>query len=252
VRREKGIALLMILAMISLLGGVVMLCAFVLSHEVYQDERHQITRQRMLEVERALIGRLADVGGGGGITSSGGFISDYGEPSAPATFNIGNLLSNLGFTPWAHNDTHYFWAGYHGGRYLNPPPGEAEFRDGWGNIMQVRFIGNQIEIKSWGSDRAADGAIPPTGYGRDIVDTFYWRRGVRVTDKTGIPDVNFHLIYPFRGRVRVRSVHMAPYVFHNIPVGLRKIEVRDGDGILRSIQMVCIPQGASEYSITIN
>ena len=173
-KREKGIILLMMLAMISSLAIVIMICAFVLSHEVNKDERHDITRQRMLEVKRALIGRLADVSGGEDIISCDGFISDFGEPiDTPVNF-IDRLLNEqdpaVGPDIWV--DWHYdsqplpeFWAGYrvaapNDGCYLKVPPAQPnptnEFLDGWGFPIEVVFVGgvggNTIDIISRGSD----------------------------------------------------------------------------------------------------
>ena len=234
-KNKKGIALLMMLAMISLLAITVMICAFVLSYEVNKDERYDITRQRMLEVKRAFIGRLADVSGGEDITSCGGFINDYGEPDSitpfaaphPAATNnfIGVLLNRESVAtlvpPWpgavvgwsysgAPNE---FWAGYRDERYLIPPAGEWDnnppyphnFYDGWGYPIEVEFPvapSNSINIISRGSD-GASGAVNPGSYDEDVVDTFYWRRpqvNVIVRNKVlGGVSLNVELIYPWQG-----------------------------------------------------
>ena len=278
-KNKKGIALLMMLIMISSLVGVVMICAFVLSHEVNKDERYDITRQRMLEVKRSLIGRLADIGGGEDIASCGGFISDYGEPDVPATFNIGNLLSNLGFIGWSYNSTYEFWAGYRGERYIKPNANDESvvpptpiFIDGWGNLMQVCFNGDLIEIESWGSDGIDDGAIPPTDYGRDIVDVFYWRRSLSVnalitTDEPLFQgrnvDIRAQLIYPEHGNIQppadavdTIAIDMAgdgvgAFTFAGVfPVGLRKVNfLIDEDippymtGDILAVEALCISNG---------
>ena len=233
-RNNKGIALLMMLIMISSLVGVIMICAFVLSHEVNKDERYDITRQRMLEVKRALIGRLTDVGGGEDIASCGGFINDYGEPDDMDPFTlpnrnfIGVLLNRQSVTtlvpPWPGAVAGWlysgapseFWAGYRDERYLIPPAGEWDnnppyphnFYDGWGYPIEVEFpvaSPNSINIISRGSD-GTNGAVNPGSYDEDIIDTFYWRRSqVDVTVRNGVvggANLNVELIYPWRGSVQ--------------------------------------------------
>ena len=231
-RTKKGIALLMVIAMICSLAIVVVICAFVLSREVNKDERYEITRQRMLEVKRALIGRLADVSGGEDITSCGGFINDYGEPGdANDKGNIMKiLLGNIvpvdtplvpppNWPNWDYDDINYeFWAGYRGDKYLKAPPAQPkpseQFLDGWGYPIEVTFIQDTtpehtvITIKSNGSDGLAGGS---GNYTEDQSDTFYWKRGSNVNatirTKNLVYQINpmpirTEVIYPFQGKVQ--------------------------------------------------
>ncbi len=277
-RNKKGIALLMVLAMISSLVGVVMLCAFVLSHEVNKDERYEITRQRMLEVKRALIGRLADVPGGKDITSCSGFINDFGEPNNLIFYDTNNFISVLLDEPdpgpvppwpdWLYDPVHRFWSGYrvwvaNDGFYLKAPSGQPnptiEFLDGWGYPIVVRFIDdaddNKIEIKSRGNDNLWDAnpGADTTYYGKDIVDTFYWRRQITVTNNTGFPNVR--LIYPFQGTISTEEQVVAPgpVTFAAVvPVGLRKLEVRDALNVLQQTKVFCLPVGENAYPVIID
>ena len=271
-KREKGIALLMMLIMISSLAIVVMICAFVLSHEVNKDERYDITRQRMLKVKRALIGRLADVSDGEDITSCGGFISDYGEPDSTDPFGTGNFLKVLldrNSVTWLglpYDYVNEFWAGYRGERYLNPPSGETDFKDGWGNSMQVSFDVDKIKIRSLGKDGMPDGAIPPTNYDKDIEETFYWHRETKVKVKNipnttgGNVTLKVDFIYPNKGKVKNKddSDSIPPggklesvFDFGNLkfPVGLRKIVIYDvyDNSIVKITRTLCISPGTSEY-----
>lgn len=226
---KKGIALLMMLIMISSLMGVIMLCSFVLSHEANKDERHQITRQRMLEVKRALIGRLADVSGGEDITSCGGFINDYGRPyDNLGEFDITELLSKQSppwnsspAEDWVYDGTYLFWAGYRGERYLKVPPAQPkpneQFLDGWGFAIKVEFIQDEnsnhtvLRVKSIGNDNVWDESSGDQKYyGKDIKDSFYWKRKVEVTAEIITRDpvffnkavkVKAQLVYPEKGNV---------------------------------------------------
>lgn len=228
-KRNEGYALLIMTAMISLLAITVMICAFVLSHEVNKDERYTITRQRMLNVKRALIGRLADIGGGENITFCGGFINDYGEPDSAtpffATNNFIGVLLNRQSVPawpgaaagWSYSGApNEFWAGYRDENYIMPPAGEwnnnppypHNFYDGWGYHIEVEFpaaFPNRINIISRGSD-GANGAINSGSYDEDIVDTFYWRRSqVDVTVRNNVvavANLNVELLYPWQGNVQ--------------------------------------------------
>ena len=261
-KRERGIALLMMLIMISSLAIVVMICAFVLSHEVNKDERYDITRQRMLKVKRALIGRLADVSDGEDITSCGGFISDYGEPDSTDPFGTGNFLKVLldrNSVTWLglpYDYVNEFWAGYRGERYLNPPSGETDFKDGWGYSLKVSFLpDDQIEIKSLGSDGVDNGSSQFSDYRRDIPERFYWRRDmeVKITNTSG-NNIKVRLVYPDKGVVKATpdvSVNVGdtiPVTFSGIPVGLRKIEIEDG-GMIKRTKMLCLPPGSGPYTM---
>jgi len=249
-----------------------MICAFVLGHEVNKDQRHEITRQRMLEVKRALIGRLADVNGGGDIICCGGLISDYGEPDVTDDF-IDKLLSRpSGWQDWYYDDPSYndyqFWGGYRGERYLVPPPGETDFRDGWGYSIEVEFPAaspDSINIIGRGSDGQPDGGSE-TGYEHDIIETFYWRREVEVKVKN-IPNatggnitLKVDFVYSDKGNVESKDdIDTIPsggkaesiFDFGNLkfPVGLRKIVVYDvyDNSIVKKIKMLCLPPGASRY-----
>ena len=283
-KREKGIALIMMLAMISLLAIVIMICAFVLSHEVNQDERHEITRQRMLQVKRSLIGRLADVSGGEDIISCGGFISDFGEPiDTPVNF-IDRLLDEQDpavgpdiWLDWHYEDAlpnnYQFWAGYrvaapNDGYYLKVPPAQpnstTEFLDGWGFPIEVVFVGgaggNTIDIISRGSDGQSDSG-GEIGYEYDVTESFNWRRRITITNNTGFA-ADFRLIYPLRGAVTFED-HINTPMFPapgstftfvaNVPVGLRKIEVRDTvTSTLERTKMFCLSPSANAYLITID
>ncbi|MCK5161076.1 MAG: hypothetical protein KAQ99_05825, partial [Candidatus Aureabacteria bacterium] len=267
---NNGYALLIMTAIISFLAITVMICAFVLSHEANKDERYDITRQRMLDVKRALIGRLTDISGGEDITSCGGFINDYGEPDNIDPFGTGNFsgvlldrnsVAWIGL-PYVYNSE--FWAGYRGDCYLDECGGTSVFRDGWGNNIIVRFIADRIEIESWGSDGINDGAPPPADYDRDIVDTFCWRRPqVDITIKNNVvagANLNVELLYSWRGNVQtelqnhnftfVGETHLFNFVdiVHGgsgIPVGLRKVVIRDAaaGNIVKVIKMFCLPSG---------
>ncbi|MEW6103809.1 MAG: hypothetical protein AB1630_08380 [bacterium] len=279
-RNNKGIALLMALAMISSLVGVIMICAFVLGHEANKDQRYEITRQRMLKVKRALIGRMADVAGGEDITSCGGFISDYGEPGDINSFINNNFVPVLldepdGYLDWNYDSTHKFWHGYrtsaaNDGYYLKAPPAQpnptTHFLDGWGYGIEVNFVDddningiedgeNKMTIKSKGDDNLWDTepGADTTYYGKDIVDAFYWRRQITVTNNTGFPNVR--LIYSFQGTISTedRSVNPGPVTFATeVPVGLRKLEVRDALNVLQQTKVFCLPPGENAYPVTID
>lgn len=235
---KKGIVLLMMVAMISSLVGVIMICAFVLSHEVNKDERYEITRQRMLEVKRALIGRLADVDGGEDITSCGGFISDYGEPGdMNDKGNIRDiLLGNV--TPidappmpppnwpnWYYDDvSHKFWAGCRGECYLEANaqdestiPPTPIFIDGWGNVIEILYIQDitpehtVVNVKSNGSDGISGGS---GNYAEDVEDAFYWKRGLSLNTTTITTNpvyqinpmpIRAEVIYSFQGKVQISA-----------------------------------------------
>ncbi len=200
---NKGIALLTITVMLSGLIGLVAVCAFVMGNEADDDARYDETRERMLEVKRALIGRLADVGGGEDITSCGGFISDYGEPNNMDPFTLSNrnfigvLLNRRSmpaWTNWSYSGVpNEFWTGYRGESYIIPPAGEwdddppypHDFYDGWGYPIEVVFIQDTntppeytvINIRSTGSNGMSGGS---GNYAEDVEDVFYWRRGLSV------------------------------------------------------------------------
>ena len=282
-RREKGIALLMMLIMISSLVGVVMICAFVLSHEVNKDERYKITRQRMLDIKRALIGRLADISGGEDIASCGGFINDYGEPDSTDPFGTGNFLGVLlnkqsvpAWPNWSYSGApDEFWAGYRDERYLTPPAGEWDdnppyphsFYDGWGYSLEVEFpaaFPDRINIISRGSD-GVNGAVNPGSYDEDIIDSFCWRRPqVDLTVRNNVAvgaNLNVELIYPRQGSVQPElqnhnftfagETHTFSFVDggNGIPVGLRKVVIRDaGAGnVVKIIKIFCLTSGSGTY-----
>lgn len=252
---DRGMALVMALLMVVTLVGAVMIVSFVGGRGLDDDIRCEVTRGRMLEVKRALLGRLADVGGGKDITSCGGFMSDYGMPDDPANFNIAILLSSQG-SNWSYDDTQKFWAGYRGERYLNPPQGqpdpETKFLDGWGFEIDLMLSGDSIEIKSKGSDGKDGGS---GDYKEDIVESFYWQRGVTVNNRTG-SDGEFRLIYPSKGLVMSAGQILSDGssgAFSSIPVGLMKIEVLDTSAAseLQSIRMLCLPPGKTNYFISV-
>ncbi|MCL0096384.1 hypothetical protein M1N66_02095 [Thermodesulfovibrionales bacterium] len=279
-RSNKGMALLTVLIMISSLVGVIMLCAFVLSHEVDKDERHQITRERMLEVKRALIGRLADTGGGKGITAGGGFISDFGEPDDINSFINNNFIPVLldepdAYPDWSYDSGRQFWAGYrvwaaNDGSYLIAPPGQpnptAQFWDGWGFPLEVAFLGDEIEIRSRGSD-GPGGVESALDYRQDIVKTFHWRRGVTVgihnNSHVASPPgykITGRLVYPRKGEVRIATyaaiINIATgatvsTTFANIPVGLRKMQILEGDltGTVRQTTVFSLPPGSGIFNL---
>ncbi len=260
--RNDGIALLTIVIMLSGLIGLVAVCAFIMGNEADDDARYDETRERMLEVKRALIGRLVDIGGGEDITSCGGFISDYGEPDDPTAFRIDDLLNNSGFTPWDYDSTHLFWVGYRDDRYLEAnakKDNQDTFIDGWGYPIEV-FIsdsgnGDTIVIKSLGSDLSDDGSNTYTDYRRDVIDAFYWRRSVsvRVCNGKASSCMSIRLVYPYRDEIQDISFYDSPVaqnttgtfdVTKKIPIGLRKILVWDDD-ISSDTKIItyCIPQG---------
>ena len=274
-KRNEGYALLIMTAMISLLAITVMICAFVLSHEVNKDERYAITRQRMLEVKRSLIGRLADVGGGEGITSCGGFINDYGETDNLIFYDGNNFISVLldepdAFADWQYDGGNQFWSGYRvwaadDGSYLKPPPAQPnpamDFLDGWGCQIEVRFIDdvadNKIEIKSRGDDNLwdADPGADITYYGKDIINVIYWRRDITVNvNNTSVNDITVRLIYPSIGIVQITPASLVsaganiPVTFNNIPDGLRKIEILEGVTV-KQVKMFCLPSGNGTYTL---
>ena len=181
---NRGMALIMALLMVVTVISAVMIVSFI-GGGLDNDIRYEVTRGRMLEVKRALLGRLADVGGGKDITSCGGFMSDYGQPDDLANFNIAVLLGSQG-SKWSYDITQNFWAGYRGERYLNPPHGQPDpktkFLDGWGFEIYLMLSGDSIEIKSKGSDGKDGGS---GDYKEDIVESFYWQRGVTVNNRTG-------------------------------------------------------------------
>lgn len=252
---DRGMALIMALLMVVTLIGAVMIASFVGGRRVDDDIRCEVTRQRMQEVKRALLGRLADDGGGKNITSCGGFVSDYGMPDEPGSFGIAALLGSQE-PQWSYDDTHKFWAGYRGERYLDPSPGqpdpETKFLDGWGFQIDVMVSGDSMEIKSKGSDGKDGGS---GDYKEDIVESFYWQRGVTVSNRTGI-DAEFALIYPSKGLVMEVSQILSDgssHTFTGMPVGLMKIEVLDTSEAsrLQSIRMLCLPPGETNYSISV-
>jgi hypothetical protein len=268
-RNNKGFTLLMALAMISILAGLIMICAFALSHEVNNDERYDITRQRMLEVKRSLIGRLADASGGDNITSCGGFISDYGKPYDDlGKFDMAELLSrqsppwNGGPADiWRYDTLYKFWGGYRGDVYVNPPPGETEYRDGWGHVIEVEIPAaspDSMRIISRGSDRLPDSG-GETGYEYDIIDTFDWQRGVHVPVEN-IPNgtnITVQLVYPDKGDVQVEpeswiSDGSTPHDFtfpgKKFPVGLRKIRILEG-AVVKKSKVFCLPPGSGPYTV---
>ena len=301
-KNNKGYALLIMTAMISLLAITVMTCAFVLSHEVNKDERYDITRQRMLEVKRALIGRLADVSGGENITSCGGFISDYGElgtnPGDIDNFINNNFIPVLLDEPdvypdWQYDGGNQFWAGYrvealNDGCYLKAPPAQpnptTEFLDGWGYQIEANFVDdngngtieageNKIAIKSKGDDNLwdTDPGADTIYYGKDIIDTFYWRRpqaDVAVTNNSPNPNasVRVELIYAWQGGVQLESQDFtfaligetltanftdAAHGAKGIPVGLRKAVISEVGPpvVVKIIKMFCLPSGNGTYTL---
>ncbi len=263
-KNNDGIALLAIVTMLSGLIGLVAVCAFVVGNEADDDARYDETRERMLEAKRALIGRLADIGGGEHITSCGGFISDYGEPGDSNAFRIDDLLSNSEFAGMPLEYTNFFWAGYRGDRYLEANAkdmaGNDTFIDGWGNSMEVSFHssagGDTVLIRSRGQDNILDEGdeADTTYYGKDIEDVFHRRRDIEVENNTGA-DANFQVIYPFQGTVVgsgfIPISSSSTHTFTGIPIGLRKIEVQVSGNII-SIEMVCIPPGVNAYPITVD
>lgn len=263
---NEGIALLTIVVMLSGLIGLVAVCAFVMGNEADDDARYDETRERMLEVKRALIGRLADIGGGEDVTSCGGFISDYGEHDTPCEFCVDNLLNDSGLEEYAYNDTHLFWAGYRGEGYLEANAKDRvsndTFIDGWGNSIEVSFIddGNDsmIEIRSRGQDNIRDEAGGnTTNYGKDTINTFCWRRPVSVevrNDTGAISNMKVELIYPYHGVIQMQEVPSydskitgattGTFDFpERIPIGLRKILVWDVVNNDTEITVYCLPPG---------
>ncbi|MCD4779514.1 MAG: hypothetical protein K8S27_03050 [Candidatus Omnitrophica bacterium] len=271
-RNQKGGAFIAMVLILSSLVAAVALCAFALRPEAGDDERYEITRQRMLEVKRALIGRLADVGGGADITSCGGFISDYGEPDDMTGNFIDRLINRpAGWQAWQYDlppNNYQFWAGYRGDSYLEAnaenSSGTPIFIDGWGYPIEVEFPGaspNRINIISRGKDGGI-GAVNPESYDEDVTDTFYWRRPVEVTNNIGA-NADFRIIYPIQGNIVNPPVNsgiipslpapLSTHTFSDISIGLRKIEVQDlTPGGEMCVKMLCVPPGMGNYSIRIN
>lgn len=281
-KNNKGFALLIMTAMISLLAITVMICAFVLKHEVDNDQRHVVTLQRMAEAKRALIGRLADVSGGVNVISCGGFISDFGEPGGGVdkgkiTEILLGSVAPVDVPPapppnwpnWYYDDVNYqFWAGYRGARYLEIPPGQpnptTEFLDGWGYSLQISFDGDKIKIESLGKD-GLPGAADPGSYDEDIkgLFDFKWSRQVEVKIKnttTNLVNLKVQFIYPYRGKVTkadaIEGIQAIPvkgtrtYTFvAAFPVGSRKVVALDNMNNIKLTRAFCLPSGNGTYTL---
>lgn len=215
--------------LISLIGTI-LVCAFPLVKEADDEIRHKITIQRIREIKRAMLGRIAEKEGGEDInvfgSACGGFLSDFGMPSDgrsgfPDPFGTLNFLDvllrgkeltdpqGIGWKRWHYDPDKKYWAGYRGERYLVPnsfdSDGNPQFVDGWGNPFKVVLsaCGHWMHVKCLGADRRPGGV----DYAADIVDKIFYVAHdedivIEVANRTGssvILDVG--MVFPLFGRV---------------------------------------------------
>ena len=163
---HRGVVLIAVLFMLITIIGTILICAFPLVKEADDEIRHRITMQRIKEIKRAMLGRIAEKEGGENInvfgSACGGFLSDFGMASDgrsgfPDPFGTRNFLDvllrgkeitdpqGIGWEKWHYDPDKKYWAGYRGERYLVPNSydsyGNPQFVDGWGNPFKVILSG---------------------------------------------------------------------------------------------------------------
>ncbi|MCD6257028.1 hypothetical protein J7J45_03060 [Candidatus Aerophobetes bacterium] len=256
-RDKTGSVLFAALVMIGIAAGVILMCTSMIGLMTKQSRRYQITLQRIEEIKKALFGKMVNVRADMDIENCGGFISDYGKPD-----NVtGNCISYLlqkpsGWKNWSYDNATHFFSGYRGSHYLNANAEGNKFIDGWGNEMQVHFDSNKINIKSLGSDGKEGGN---STYAEDIIEDFYYKRDVELTicfinnspdNYTG--NVTAEIIYPEKGGLlsdnKTKSVFVegnndneTTFSFSSIPVGLRKVNIKDNNTIINKTKALYIP-----------
>ena len=257
---KNGSILFAALIMIGIAAGVILMCTSMIGPMTKQSGRYQITLQRIGEIKKALFGKMVNIRTNMDIENCGGFISDYGKPDNVTGNCIYHLLQKpAGWENWSYDNTTHFSSGYRGSHYLNANAEGNKFIDGWGNDMQVcfDFDGNKTNIKSFGSDGKEGGNGT---YAEDINSDFYYKRDVELTicfnnsnnsdNYTG--NVTTEIIYPEEGKLlsdnKTKSVFVEgnntkeyAFSFLSIPVGLRKVDIKDNNTIINKTKALYIP-----------
>ncbi len=261
---KNGSILFAALIMIGIAAGVILMCTSMIGLMTKQSGRYQITLQRIGETKKALFGKMVNIRTNMDIQNCGGFISDYGKPDNVTGNCIYHLLQKpAGWENWSHDNTTHFFSGYRGNHYLNANAEGNKFIDGWGNDMQVHFDGNKINIKSLGSDGKEGGNGT---YAEDINRDFYYKRDVELTiyfDNSNNSDnytgnVTTEIIYPEEGKLlsdnKTKSVfvegndtNQTTFSFSSIPVGLRKVDIKDNNTIINKTKALYIPYALVPY-----